>query len=106
MFSSKVAKIFGDCSGYYENITFLVKTVVATFGLLSKKIGLLFSTSGHTGRPVVPRDVESVKQVFGADFIKSSFLISGPWRVDQSFFYLVHSKKINSNPERKFLEIE
>ena len=46
---AKGAKIFAVFWGYFVNITFEVKTAVATFWAIFDKFGLLFiPTSGHT----------------------------------------------------------
>ena len=44
-FLTKVAQIFGDYLGYFENIPFQVKTAAVTF---FKNGLLLIQTSGHT----------------------------------------------------------
>ena len=46
---SKVAQIFADFMGHFENSTFKAEFVVAVFGQLLVEIWLLFSlTSGRT----------------------------------------------------------
>ena len=48
---TKVAQIFANFLGYFENISFKVKPDVASFAQLLVTIGLIYNlASGHTGQ--------------------------------------------------------
>ena len=49
-FLTKIAQIYGNVLGFFQNITFLVKTTLTTITVTLENLGLLyFLTSGHTG---------------------------------------------------------